>query len=63
MQLIAAVYDEKGTQAIKMAVRAGGAALAERSSLDPFWSFLRALFLNLAISMPKCNTLRGSIGL
>ena len=49
MQLIAAVYDEKRTQAIKMAVRAGGAALAERSSLDPFWSFLRALFLNLAI--------------
>ena len=49
MQLIAAVYDEKRTQAIKMAVRAGGAALSERSGLEPFWSFLRALFLNLAI--------------
>jgi hypothetical protein len=49
MQPITAVHDEKSTQAIEMAVRAGRAALSETSSLDPFWSFLRTLCLKLAI--------------
>jgi hypothetical protein len=49
MQLITAVYDEKSPRAMEMPVGTGGAALSERSSSDPLWSFLRTLCLNLAI--------------